>query len=164
MTMQSGTTPGTPTDRNGNGSIGAGTGLSASSGTPGTGPTTNPATMPDTSGMSGRGTGTERGWTRADESHRSEFGAFLDDLSELARGGGGQGSDLRNELERRVSQARERMSTALDQGREMTVRARDQMARGIDYSRDAVSERPLSYLGMAMIGGLLIGMLISRRD
>jgi ElaB/YqjD/DUF883 family membrane-anchored ribosome-binding protein len=46
----------------------------------------------------------------------------------------------------------------------MTVRARVQMARGIDHSRDAVSERPLSYLGLAMIGGLLIGMLISRRD
>jgi ElaB/YqjD/DUF883 family membrane-anchored ribosome-binding protein len=143
MTMQSGYTPGTPTDRNGNGAIGAGTG---------------PTTHLDPPG--------DRGRTRTGQSHRSEFGAFLDDLSELARGGGasGHGVDLRDELERRVAQAREKMSTALDQGREMTVRARVQMARGIDHSRDAVSERPLSYLGLAMIGGLLIGMLISRRD
>jgi ElaB/YqjD/DUF883 family membrane-anchored ribosome-binding protein len=155
MTMQSGSTSGIPDERNGNGARGAGTG-----------PTTNPSTMPGdvSGGLSARSHGGARSWTRSDETDRSEFAAFLDDLSELARGNSGQSSELRHELERRVSQARERMSVALDQGMEMSVRARDRMARGIDYSRDAVSERPLSYLGMAMVGGLLIGMLIARRD
>ena len=99
----------------------------------------------------------------ADETHRSEFGAFLDDLSELARGGGGHGTDLRGEIERRVSQARSRMTAALDQGVEMSVRARHQMTRGLEVSRDAVAERPLSYLAMAAVGGLIVGLLLSRR-
>nr|HMS80183.1 hypothetical protein [Burkholderiaceae bacterium] len=92
-----------------------------------------------------------------------EFGAFLDDLSELARGGG-HGTDLRGELERRVAQARTRMNAALDQGMEMSARARDQMHRGIEVSRDAVVERPLSSVAIAAIGGLIVGLLLSRRD
>ncbi|MFM1991171.1 MAG: hypothetical protein RJA99_4128 [Pseudomonadota bacterium] len=102
-----------------------------------------------------------RGPARGDDSHRSEFGAFLDDLSELARGGHG---DLRGEIERRVSHARTRMNAALDQGREMSWRARERMARGLDHSRDAVVERPLSSIALAAAGGLLVGLLLSRRD
>ncbi len=105
-----------------------------------------------------RGTGSRYG-----ETGRSEFGAFLDDLSELARGGG-HGTDLRGELERRVAQARTRMNAALDQGMEMSARARDQMHRGIEVSRDAVVERPLSSVAIAAIGGLIVGLLLSRRD
>ncbi|RPH45454.1 MAG: DUF883 domain-containing protein [Burkholderiales bacterium] len=101
------------------------------------------------------------GPTRTDSGGGSEFGAFLDDLSELARGTGH--GDLRGELERRVSQARGRMTEALDQGVEMSHRAREQMRRGIDYSRDTVTERPLSALTVAAVGGLIVGLLLSRR-
>ena len=101
-------------------------------------------------------------WTRPDETNRSEFGAFLDDLSELARRGG-HSTELRGELERRVSQARERMGAAFDQGMEMSARARDRMNRGIEVSRDAVAERPLSSLAIAAVGGLILGLLLSRR-
>ena len=94
--------------------------------------------------------------------NRTDGGAFLDDLSELARGGHGPG-ELRSEIERRVSHARERMTDALHHGREMTVRARDQMHRGIEYSRDTVTERPLSSVTIAAVGGLLLGLLLSRR-
>jgi ElaB/YqjD/DUF883 family membrane-anchored ribosome-binding protein len=176
MTLQGGNPSGSPSsERGGNGSAGmSASGTSAggaSSPLPGTaaGPTTTPASSSSPYGASDTGRMQEsshaagRGWSRPDEANRSEFGAFLDDLSELARGGG-QSADLRGELERRVSQARHRMGAALDQGMEMTVRARDQMHRGVEYSREAVSERPLSYLTMAMVGGLLIGMLLSRRD
>ena len=171
MTLQSGNPPGSSSfERSGNGSAGMSAG-GASGPSPGaaSGPATTPTTpsstyaATDTGRMHDRSSGGARRWTRSDEANRSEFGAFLDDLSELARGGG-HGADLRGELERRVSQARSRMGMALDQGMEMTVRARDQMQRGVAYSREAVSERPLSYLTMAMVGGLLIGMLLSRRD
>lgn len=177
MTLQSGSPSGSSSfERGGNGSTGmSASGTSAggaSSPLPGTaaGPTTTPASSSSPYGASDTGRMHEsshaagRGGSRPDEANRSEFGAFLDDLSELARGGGGQSADLRGELERRVSQARHRMGAALDQGVEMTVRARDQMHRGVECSREAVSERPLSYLTMAMVGGLLIGMLLSRRD
>ena len=161
MNQQSGSTPGmsgVPPERGGNGPIAAGLGASPGGAAGvGAGPT-GPGTLPEhASSPSG-----ERSWTRSDESNRSEFGAFLDDLSELTRGSGQ--ADLRGEIERRVSQARHRMSSAFDQGREMTVRARDQMNRGNEHSREAVSERPLSYLAMAMVGGLVIGLLMSRRD
>jgi ElaB/YqjD/DUF883 family membrane-anchored ribosome-binding protein len=103
-----------------------------------------------------------RDWTRSDETNRSEFGAFLDDLSDLARGGGHSG-ELREELERRVEMAREQLSSALDQGMEMSVRARDSMQHGIEYTRGMVSERPLAYIAIAAGVGMLIGMLISHR-
>ena len=104
------------------------------------------------------------GWTRSDETRRSDFGAFLDDLSELARGGG-HGTDLRGEIERRVSQARRRTSAALEQGAELSARAREQVHHGLEVSRDAVAGRPLSSLAIAAIGGLIVGLLLmSRRD
>lgn len=118
-----------------------------------------------TGGPTGAGTfpDTESAATRIDVRNRSEFVAFLDDLSELAGRGGGQ-SDLRSEIQRRISEARLRTSSALDHGMEMTARARDQVHRGLDYSRDAVVERPLSSLALAAIGGLLIGLMLSRRS
>jgi ElaB/YqjD/DUF883 family membrane-anchored ribosome-binding protein len=148
-----GTPSGTPFEHVGNGSLGAGgTGTSAGPSGPGTFP--GPATH--------RG---GRGWTRSHTSQRSEFGAFLDDLSDLARGtGGGVQAELRGEIERRVSQARDQMNQAIDQGVEMSHHARERMQRGIDYSRDTVSERPLASLMVAAVGGLIVGLLMSRRD
>jgi ElaB/YqjD/DUF883 family membrane-anchored ribosome-binding protein len=141
----SGTSSGHPTEHGGNGSLGAGP--------TGSGTFPDPVTRPGS-----------RGWTRPNTSQRSEFGAFLDDLSDLARSaGGGAQAELRGEIEHRVSQARERMSQALDQGVEMSHRARDQMQRGLDYSRDTVSGRPLSSLMVAAVGGLIVGLLLSRR-
>ncbi len=98
----------------------------------------------------------------ADGAKHSEFLAFLDDLSELARGGHVQG-DLRSEIEHRVSAARDRMSDTLDHGRKLTARARTQVHRSIESSRDAVTERPLSSITVAAAAGLLIGLLLSRR-
>jgi ElaB/YqjD/DUF883 family membrane-anchored ribosome-binding protein len=156
-----GTPSGTPFEHGGNGSLGAGG--PTSHGIGGTGPSvgaTGPGTFPDPATHPGG-----RAWTRSHTSQRSEFGAFLDDLSELARGtGGGVQAELRGEIERRVSQAREQMTQALDQGVEMSHRAREQMRRGIGFSRDTVSERPLASLMVAAVGGLIVGLLMSRRD
>jgi ElaB/YqjD/DUF883 family membrane-anchored ribosome-binding protein len=118
------------------------------------GPTTG-ASTPTTSRS-------ERNWTRSDETNRSEFGAFLDDLSDLAHGGGHSG-ELRDELERRVHQAREQLNNALDHGMEMSFRARDSMNHGIDVTRNIVSERPLAYVAVAAGVGILVGMLIGHR-
>jgi ElaB/YqjD/DUF883 family membrane-anchored ribosome-binding protein len=103
-----------------------------------------------------------RSWTRSDETNRSEFGAFLDDLSDLANSSG-QSAELREELERRVHMAREQLRSALDQGMEMSARARESMHEGIDYTRGMVSERPLVYVAAAAGMGLLLGMLIAGR-
>jgi ElaB/YqjD/DUF883 family membrane-anchored ribosome-binding protein len=103
-----------------------------------------------------------RTWTQSDETNRSEFGAFLDDLSDLANSGG-HSAELREELERRVHMAREQLRSALDQGMEMSARARESMHEGIDYTRGVVSERPLVYVAAAAGVGLLLGMLLSSR-
>ncbi|MEI7447443.1 MAG: hypothetical protein WCK28_21325 [Burkholderiales bacterium] len=149
-----GMSSGSSSDRGGNGSLGTTPSASASSG--GTdGGTAFPA--------AGTGAGLARPGPRTGVgTERSEFGAFLDDLSELARGDGHV--DLRGEIERRVSQARGRMNAALDQGMAMTVRAREQMQRGLDVSREAVVDRPLSSIALAAVGGLIVGLLLSRRD
>jgi ElaB/YqjD/DUF883 family membrane-anchored ribosome-binding protein len=142
MTPQSSGHP--SSDRPGNGSAG----------------TSGAGTFPDPVSPSAR-----PGWTRSDETSRSEFGAFLDDLSELARGGG-HGTDLRGEIERRVTQARRRTSAALEQGAALSARARAraQVNHGLAVSRDAVAGRPLSSLAIAAVGGLIVGLLMSRRD
>jgi ElaB/YqjD/DUF883 family membrane-anchored ribosome-binding protein len=132
----------------GNGSAG-GAGAGPTSGTSGT-------------SMAGEPASHHRNWTRSDEANRSEFGAFLDDLSDLARGGG-HSVELREELERRVHQAREQLNSALDHGMEMSVRARDSMQHGIEYTRGMVSERPIAYVAIAAGVGMLVGMLIAHR-
>ena len=154
-TLNPDTPTGNPPERNGNGSLGSGGASSPNVGSTAAGMAYGPVPDPVMTQRS-------HGWLRSGRAHRSEFGAFLDDLSELARGGGH--SDLRSEIERRVSQARSRMSDALDQGVEMGHRAREQMQRGIDYSRDTVSERPLSSMMVVAVGGLIVGLLLSRRD
>lgn len=103
----------------------------------------------------------------AGRSRQSEFGAFLDDLTQLVRGqsggGGGAGSELRAEIERRVGMARERMNDALGQAQEAGAMYTERMRRGLDQSREMVAERPLSAVAVAAIGGLIVGMLLNRR-
>ncbi|HYF57999.1 MAG TPA: hypothetical protein VEA81_03485 [Burkholderiaceae bacterium] len=167
--IQSGTpSPTGPGERDGNGSIGApGHGAAPGIGSGshaereeaiGTGGPTGPGTMID---LPPRGATRDWGHSPTHERQGSEFGAFLDDLSELARD---QPDDLRGELERRVSAARDRFGGAFDSSLEMSARARERVLRGLDHSRDAVVERPLSALAVAAIGGLLIGLLMSRRS
>ena len=103
----SGAPSGHPSEHGGNGSLGAGP--------------TGPGTFPGPMMRLG-----SRRWSRSDASRHSEFGAFLDDLSDLARDAGGSAqAELRGEIERRVSQARDRMSQALDEGVAISHRARD---------------------------------------
>ncbi|MCA3180108.1 MAG: hypothetical protein O9345_04780 [Burkholderiaceae bacterium] len=77
---------------------------------------------------------------------------------------GGHGTDLRGQIERRMSQARRRTRAALEQGAEMSTRAREQLTHGLEVSRDAVAGRPLSSLAIAAVCGLIVGLLMSRRD
>jgi ElaB/YqjD/DUF883 family membrane-anchored ribosome-binding protein len=128
-----------------NGSIGA----SSSSGDP---------TCRDPGAASGVGAGPS---ARRGSTSRTEFGAFLDDLTELARGTAPP--NMRRELEQRVSQARERIDEMLDPGAELSTQARERMQRGLDASRNAVTERPLSCLAIAAVGGLVLGLLLNRR-
>jgi ElaB/YqjD/DUF883 family membrane-anchored ribosome-binding protein len=101
-------------------------------------------------------------WRRGKEPHRSQLDALPEDQSEFPMGS--VASELRSEIERRADVTRDLMSAAIDHGRELSEQARDQVRRSVDRSRDAVVERPLSSITLAAIGGLLIGMLLSRRS
>ena len=93
-------------------------------------------------------------------SHSDELRSLLDDLVSLARVSQG---DLRADLQRRVNDARERLGSTLEQGRELSLRAREQVQKGVDASREAISHRPLSSIAMSVAVGMVLGMLLSRR-
>lgn len=102
-------------------------------------------------------------WTAG--SRRSEFRAFLDDLSALIERSTGR--DLRREIEQRVDDARDRLSQAMGQAQEASSmaaeRAREAMNRTLDASRDVVTERPVVAIAAAAGVGLLIGLLLRSR-
>jgi ElaB/YqjD/DUF883 family membrane-anchored ribosome-binding protein len=98
---------------------------------------------------------------RAIEAARNELYSLLDDLSTLAVSGQG---DLRSELERRVSQAREQLNASIMDGRDVASRAREQIVRRVEASREVLSHRPLSAVTMAVVGGMVIGLLLGRRS
>jgi len=97
---------------------------------------------------------------RAIEATRNELYSLLDDLSTLARSGQG---DLRSELERRVGQARDQLNASIMDSRDVASRAREQIVRRVEASREVLSHRPLSSVTMAAVGGLVIGLLLGRR-
>lgn len=92
--------------------------------------------------------------------HTSELKALIDELVSLVRVSQG---DLKADLEHRVAEARERLSSTLDQSRELSARAREQMQRSVEASRDVVAHRPLSAIAMSVAVGLVAGLLLSRR-
>lgn len=102
----------------------------------------------------------------------SELGNFLDDLSNLIRSN--TGTDVKAEIERRIDQARDGMRDAAAQargvahsisesGHEAADRARHQVERGLDRSRETVSDYPLSAVAVAATGGLIVGLLLAAR-
>jgi ElaB/YqjD/DUF883 family membrane-anchored ribosome-binding protein len=69
--------------------------------------------------------------------------------------------------ERRIFETlveRERLGTTLAQSRELSARAREQMQRSVEASRDVVVHRPLSAIAMSVAVGLVAGLLLSRRS
>jgi hypothetical protein len=70
---------------------------------------------------------------------------------------------LRSELERRVGQARDQLNTSIMDSRDVASRAREQIVRRVEASREVLSHRPLSSVTMAAVGGLVIGLLLGRR-
>lgn len=93
-------------------------------------------------------------------SHAPELRALFDDLTDLVRAAP---SDIRADLERRMTQARERLNLTLEQGREVRLRTLEQVQRSVEASREAVVHRPLSSVLMSTGVGVLIGFLLSAR-
>lgn len=94
-----------------------------------------------------------------------EFNDFLDDVATLLESS--SGADIRAEIEKRVKTAKASLKGAVDgiseSSSELAERAREGLERSLDYSRDRVAERPLSSVGVAAVGGLIVGLLLAGR-
>ena len=63
----------------------------------------------------------------------------------------------------KVSEARKRLSAALDRGREMYGRARERAIEGAEVADEAVHEHPYQAIAIGVGVGALLGYLITRR-
>ena len=64
----------------------------------------------------------------------------------------------------KVAEARERLLSALEKGREIAGNVRDQAIAGAKATDEAVREHPYKAIGIALGVGVLIGFFISRRS
>ncbi len=136
------------------GAAGAGGGPLPGAGTPGVG---EPWPQPG---------GPERDPRAAyDERPQGEFSAFLDDLSELLRGT--PVGDIRAQLHDRVEQARRSLEHAMGQAQQASAeigqRAREEMDRRLESTRQTVHEHPLTAVGVSAAIGFLVGVLFGRQ-
>ena len=63
----------------------------------------------------------------------------------------------------KVSEARQRLASALESGKEVCGRAREKAAEGVKAADELVHEHPYQAIGIAFGVGALIGYLVSRR-
>lgn len=63
----------------------------------------------------------------------------------------------------KVDEARQRLAAALERGKEMCGRVRDKAVEGAKVADTAVHEHPYQAIGLAFLGGALIGYLTARR-
>jgi ElaB/YqjD/DUF883 family membrane-anchored ribosome-binding protein len=64
----------------------------------------------------------------------------------------------------KVSEARKRLSAALERAKEFAGTVRDKAVAGAKATDEAVREHPYQAIGIAVGVGVLIGYLIGRRD
>jgi ElaB/YqjD/DUF883 family membrane-anchored ribosome-binding protein len=63
----------------------------------------------------------------------------------------------------KVGEARKRLATALESGKEIAGRIRDKAVEGAKAADEAVREHPYQAIGIALGVGALIGFLVARR-
>lgn len=63
----------------------------------------------------------------------------------------------------KVAEARKRLNTALESGKELYGRAREKAVEGAKAADEAVHEHPYQAIGIAMGLGAVLGYLLARR-
>jgi len=84
----------------------------------------------------------------------------VDALVEEARAMVAATADVASE---KVSEARKRLATALERGKEIYGRVREKAVEGAKATNEAVHEHPYQAIGIAFGVGALLGYLIARR-
>ena len=89
--------------------------------------------------------------------------AVRDDLGTLAEDARALLSATADVAGDKVSEARKRLTAALESGKEMYGRVRDQAVEGAKATDKAVHEHPYKAMGIALGVGALVGYLVARR-
>ena len=63
----------------------------------------------------------------------------------------------------KVSEARKRLATALESGKEIYGRVREKAVEGVNATNEAVHEHPYQVIGIALAVGAFIGYVVARR-
>ena len=92
--------------------------------------------------------------------HTEEESPELGTLAEDARALIAATADVAGE---KVSEARKRLATALESGKEFYGRVRDKAVEGAKVADKAVHEHPYEAIGIAFGIGALVGYLLARR-
>jgi ElaB/YqjD/DUF883 family membrane-anchored ribosome-binding protein len=94
------------------------------------------------------------------DKQRQASGNDLSSLAEDARALMSATADVAGD---KVGEARQRLATALENGKEMYGRVRDKAVEGAKATDQAVRENPYQAIGIALGVGALIGYLVARR-
>jgi ElaB/YqjD/DUF883 family membrane-anchored ribosome-binding protein len=86
-----------------------------------------------------------------------------DDMSALAEDARALMAATANVAGEQVSEARQRLAAALDRGKAIYGRVREQAVEGVKAADEVVHEHPYQAIGIAFGVGALIGYLASRR-
>jgi ElaB/YqjD/DUF883 family membrane-anchored ribosome-binding protein len=86
-----------------------------------------------------------------------------DDVTALAEDARALVTATANVAEEKVVEARQRLAAALERGKEIYGRVRDQAVAGAKATDQAVHEHPYQAIGIAFGVGVLLGYLASRR-
>lgn len=89
--------------------------------------------------------------------------AIRDDLGNLAEDARALMSATADVAGERVSQARERLAAALENGKEIYGRVREKAVEGARVADKTVREHPYQAIGIAVGVGVIAGFLIARQ-
>ncbi len=93
--------------------------------------------------------------------HKHEVTNDVDTLAEDARALLAATSEVAGE---KVAEARHRLNTALERGKEIYGNVQDQVMAGAKAGDKFIHENPYAVVGIAVGAGALIGYLLSRRN
>jgi len=89
--------------------------------------------------------------------------AISDDMSQLAEDARALMTATADVAGEKVGEARKRLAAALERGKEIYGRVREQAVEGAKVADKAVHEHPYQAIGIAVGVGAILGYLVSRR-
>lgn len=93
--------------------------------------------------------------------HKKKLSHYVEALSEDAQALLAATSDV---AEDKVRDARKKLASALDSGKEIYDLVRDKASRGVRYADESVHENPYAPIAAAFVLGVFVTLLLTRRS